>query len=59
MNARLEGGTAGDLITCRPFDAALALYDLWLGATLMTKLRHDTHAFKNALLATRQMLQIH
>lgn len=28
LNARLEGGTAGDLITCRPFDAALALYDL-------------------------------
>lgn len=26
LNARLAGGTAGDLITCRPFDAALALY---------------------------------
>src|SRR5690606_41265085 len=22
-----EGGTAGDLITCRPFDASLALFD--------------------------------
>ena len=27
LNAKLEGGVAGDLITCRPFDASLALYD--------------------------------
>jgi raffinose/stachyose/melibiose transport system substrate-binding protein len=27
LNSRLEGGTAGDLITCRPFDASLGLYD--------------------------------
>ena len=26
LNARLAGGTAGDLITCRPFDASLDLY---------------------------------
>ncbi|MGF6228943.1 raffinose/stachyose/melibiose transport system substrate-binding protein [Inquilinus ginsengisoli] len=26
LNAKLEGGTAGDLITCRPFDASLALF---------------------------------
>jgi len=26
LNARLAGGTAGDLITCRPFDAALKLF---------------------------------
>src|SRR3984957_2791006 len=26
LNARLAGGTAGDLITCRPFDGSLALY---------------------------------
>jgi raffinose/stachyose/melibiose transport system substrate-binding protein len=26
LNARLEGGTAGDLITCRPFDASLDLF---------------------------------
>ncbi len=26
LNSKLEGGTAGDLITCRPFDASLALY---------------------------------
>jgi len=27
LNTKLEGGTAGDLITCRPFDASLSLYD--------------------------------
>jgi len=27
MNARMEGGTAGDIVTCRPFDNALAMYD--------------------------------
>jgi len=27
LNARFAGGTAGDIITCRPFDNALALYD--------------------------------
>lgn len=26
LNSKLAGGTAGDLITCRPFDASLALY---------------------------------
>ncbi len=26
LNARLQGGTAGDLITCRPFDASLTLF---------------------------------
>jgi len=27
LNTKLEGGTAGDLITCRPFDASLKLFD--------------------------------
>ena len=27
LQSKLEGGTAGDLITCRPFDASLDLYD--------------------------------
>ncbi len=26
LNSRLAGGTAGDLITCRPFDQSLAIY---------------------------------
>ena len=27
LNARMAGGTAGDIITCRPFDNALAMYE--------------------------------
>ena len=27
LNSKLEAGSAGDLITCRPFDASLALHD--------------------------------
>ncbi|MDA8000941.1 MAG: ABC transporter substrate-binding protein [Alphaproteobacteria bacterium] len=27
LNAKLEAGAAGDLITCRPFDVSLALYE--------------------------------
>ena len=27
LNARLEAGTAGDIITCRPFDASLELFN--------------------------------
>ena len=27
LNARLEGGTAGDVITCRPFDPSLGLFE--------------------------------
>ncbi|HQY42984.1 MAG TPA: ABC transporter substrate-binding protein [Paracoccaceae bacterium] len=27
LNSKLDAGTAGDLVTCRPFDASLALYD--------------------------------
>jgi len=27
LNSKLAGGTAGDLITCRPFDASLVLYE--------------------------------
>ena len=26
LNAKLDGGTAGDLITCRPYDASLQLF---------------------------------
>ncbi|WP_136661214.1 TetR/AcrR family transcriptional regulator [Nitratireductor sp. XY-223] len=55
MEGMRDGSLPNDM---KPVQAALALYDLWLGATLMTKLRHDTHAFKNALLITRQLLRL-
>src|SRR5204862_5093907 len=34
LNARLEGGTAGDIITCRPFDRSLKLYEKGLLTSL-------------------------
>ena len=34
LNTKLTGGTAGDLITCRPFDASLALFQQGNLATL-------------------------
>ncbi|MBE2268826.1 MAG: carbohydrate ABC transporter substrate-binding protein [Anaerolinea sp.] len=34
LNSRLEAGTAGDLITCRPFDASLALFQAGYLASL-------------------------
>jgi raffinose/stachyose/melibiose transport system substrate-binding protein len=34
LNSKLSGGTAGDLITCRPFDASLALYQAGYLASL-------------------------
>ncbi len=34
LNARLEGGTAGDIITCRPFDRSLKLYEKGFLASL-------------------------
>jgi raffinose/stachyose/melibiose transport system substrate-binding protein len=27
LNSKLQAGSAGDLITCRPFDASLELYN--------------------------------
>lgn len=34
LQAKLEGGTAGDLITCRPFDASLELFNQGFLASL-------------------------
>lgn len=42
LNTKLEGGTAGDLITCRPFDASLALFDAGHLASL-----NDLEGMKN------------
>lgn len=44
-----------------PFDAALtaqALYQLWLGAALLTKLRRESSAMDGALQVTRQLLRL-
>lgn len=41
-----------------PQQIALTLYELWLGAALLTKLRRDPSALENATRATRAMLQL-
>jgi len=37
---------------------AQALYQLWLGASVMVKIGRDTQPFETAMLATRQMLHL-
>jgi TetR/AcrR family transcriptional repressor of nem operon len=49
-----DGSLPPDL---QPEETALVLYDLWLGATLMTKLRRDALPFQNALAATEKILR--
>ena len=46
LNTKLEGGTAGDLITCRPFDAALKLFQAGYLTSLneSTRPRHPHHS---------------
>jgi len=38
-------------------DCALALYNLWLGATVLTKIRRDRSALEAAMLVTKDMLK--
>ena len=37
---------------------ALTLYETWLGATLLSKFRHDRSSLDHAMVATRQWLQL-
>ena len=50
LNGRLAAGTAGDLITCRPFDASLALYEAGHLADLgdLAGLTHFSRAARSA-----------
>jgi TetR/AcrR family transcriptional repressor of nem operon len=41
-----------------PEHTALALYELWLGATLLTKLRRDSSALDQAMLTTYKLLEL-
>jgi|SRR5471030_210281 len=50
-----DGSLSADLI---PEQSALSLYELWLGATLLTKLRRDSSALDQAMLTTRKLLQL-
>ena len=41
-----------------PLHTALALYEMWLGAALLTKLRREPSALEGAARATRDMLKL-
>ena len=52
-----EGRADGSLpIALEPHDTALTLYELWLGASLLAKLRRDASAFDHALRITERLL---
>lgn len=58
-NCILEGMADGSLRG--DFDArhtALTLYELWLGAALLTKLRHERSALDGAMTATLSLLKL-
>ena len=50
---RADGSVSAKL---EPHDTALTLYELWLGASLLAKLRRDASAFDHALCSTEQLL---
>lgn len=54
QEAQADGSLPGDIDAA---DTALMLYDLWLGATMLTKIRHDRSALDAAMVATRQLLK--
>ena len=50
-----DGSLSAGLI---PEQTALALYELWLGATLLTKLRRDSSALDQAMVTTCKLLEL-
>ena len=50
-----DGSLSADVL---PEQTALALYELWLGATLLTKLRRDSSALDQAMLTTCKLLEL-
>ena len=50
---RADGSVSAAL---EPLDTALTLYELWLGASLLAKLRRDSSAFDHALRSTEMLL---
>lgn len=51
--ARADGSVPATLVAK---DTALTLYELWLGASLLAKLRRDSSAFDHATRGTEQIL---
>lgn len=56
----IEGGMEeGSLhLSGKPGDTAKALYQLWLGASVMVKIHRNTEPFDTARVATRQILGV-
>jgi len=52
-DARADGSVA---LSVDAASTALTLYELWLGASLLAKLRRDASPFEHALVATEQVL---
>jgi TetR/AcrR family transcriptional regulator, transcriptional repressor for nem operon len=50
-----DGSLSADVL---PEQTALSLYELWLGATLLTKLRRDSSALDQAILTTCKLLEL-
>ena len=50
-----DGSLSADAL---PEQTALALYELWLGATLLTKLRRDSSALDQAMVTTCKLLEL-
>jgi len=53
-DAQTDGSLPDEIIAA---DCALVLYNLWLGATVLTKIRRDRSALEAAMVVTRQLLQ--
>jgi TetR/AcrR family transcriptional repressor of nem operon len=51
--AQADGSLSADIDAA---DRALVLYNLWLGATVLTKIRRNRSALEAAMLATQQLL---
>jgi TetR/AcrR family transcriptional regulator, transcriptional repressor for nem operon len=54
-DARADGSVASSLVAA---STALTLYELWLGASLLAKLRRDATPFEHAMISTEQLLGI-
>lgn len=52
-DARQDGSAAPGL---NPAETAMTLYELWLGASLLAKLRRDGSPFDHAMLSTERVL---
>ncbi|WP_432719923.1 TetR/AcrR family transcriptional regulator [Jeongeupia wiesaeckerbachi] len=57
----VEAGVADGSLPAElePAHTAATLYQLWLGASLLTKIRRDDSALQTALTATHAMLNVH